>query len=436
MRGPKAAKPSPSAGKPVPAKVPAGQPVAPKQPAGPPPGAAGPKPAGPAGPLGKLGVKVPPTRLPTPQVAQPKPKEKVQPISSVEAARRGATNAKNEEIKETVKLRKMEALLRQLLDEWTSLAQEKKEEAISLIATKFVERVPAEFLATMAEQFAEAAAGYDGEKQTSRPSNDEANYYPEEQTEANYQEEQAEENPYGKLLQVKAQEPEVEEPAVEEAYGYEGDQGEASGGFAQHEAMRQLLVDACDTPPASWNEAWKLIGVHPAEHSEALGALLEAGAEIASDGGLELAPRIVAELARTKTVEMKDVDEALQALAQRLEDLVQVTDNAWHLYSHMLLNLFPKSTSTEWGFVRPGWTWITWWQMTERVLTAADAFRAFDILVFVLQLMQDKSGSVIRLQQVWKESGRTQRVKKALGTWGEMDNAGIMETLAAYGVEV
>jgi len=346
-------------------------------------------------------------------------------------------------------------LLRQLLDEWTSLSQEKKEEAFSLIASKFVERVPAEFLATMAEQFAEAAAGVDGEKQTSRPSHDDAGAAPEaeandqeEQAEANDQEEQAEENMYGKLLEVKAQvDPDAEEPAGEEAYGDGGDQGddqeaygdggdqEASGGSAQL-AMNQLYFSAFDTPPASWNEAWKLQGLPTEEHCEALCALFDVGADGASDGGLVLAPRIIAELARSKSVDMKHVDDALQALAHRLEYLVQVTENAWHLHSHMLLNLFPKTTSTEWGFVRPGWTWITWWQMAERVLTAADAFRAFDILVLVLQLMQEKSGCVIRLQQVWRESGRIQRITKALSTWGDMDSAAIMETLAAYGVEV
>jgi len=70
------------------------------------------------------------------------------------------------------------------------------------------------------------------------------------------------------------------------------------------------------------------------------------------------------------------------------------------------------------------------------VLAVLDHFRAFDILVLVLQMMQDKSGKVIKQQQVWREAARTLAVRKTLSAWGEMDDAAIIETLGAYGVEL
>lgn len=286
---------------------------------------------------------------------------------------------------------------RQLIDEWTSLPQEKKDEAFSIIASRFVERVPPEFLASMAEQFAAAA---DGESGTS---NAEAVGF------------------------------EDKEEPVEGGVAEDGEEGAMeTGNFS--EAMRQLLQDVEQQPAEEWPAVWSGVVFLPEDELDALTALFEAALQ--GGVGLDLAPRVVMELTRAKQVEMTNVEAALQATASKLEALVQVNENAWNLHSHMLMLLFPKTPSTTWGFLRPGWSWISWWQMTERVLVKADHFRAFDILVLVLQMMQEKSGAVIKQQQVWKEAGRMAKVQKALCGYGEMDGVSILETLAAYGVEL
>merc|ERR1712083_1121736 len=107
-------------------------------------------------------------------------------------------------------------------------------------------------------------------------------------------------------------------------------------------------------------------------------------------------------------------------------------ENAWRLHSLFLLAVFPKTQNSAWGYDLPGWSWINWRQMSERVMRTIDNFRAFDIMLEILQTMQEQSGCAICQMQVWKEGGRCARVRKALGGWGAMDDATIVETLRAY----
>lgn len=78
------------------------------------------------------------------------------------AAAAGA-DLKNDAVKQAVKMRKIEALAKQLLSEWVTLSKERQAEALSMIAARFAETVPVEFLATMVEQLAGGAYG-DAEK--------------------------------------------------------------------------------------------------------------------------------------------------------------------------------------------------------------------------------------------------------------------------------
>ncbi|CAK0904181.1 unnamed protein product, partial [Prorocentrum cordatum] len=146
---------------------------------------------------------------------------------------------------------------------------------------------------------------------------------------------------------------------------------------------------------------------------------------------------VAVELVRARTVEMTAVEAALKMLSQLLEDLVQTNESAWHLHSHAIASLFPRSISTPWGCTLPNWDWGRWWLMVEKVLSAADQFRAFDIMVLVLQMIQERSGKVlVKDLQVWKEGRRCHYIRKVMRTWGEMDDASICETLRAYGVEL
>merc|ERR1712232_1463302 len=97
--------------------------------------------------------------------------------------------------------------------------------------------------------------------------------------------------------------------------------------------------------------------------------------------------------------------------------------------------MFPKTSSSPWGFLQVGWNFTTWWGMVMKVLTAADKYRAFEIMIKVLEKLQEKSGA-INQQMVWKDQGRIAKVRKALADWGEMDEEALTGTLEQYAIEM
>lgn len=364
-----------------------------------------PNPAAPKPYVGKAAVAPPrpvPARVGAPLPSFRPPSKPPTPKSSVEAARRGEKSETNDNIKQTVKLRKVDVLSKQLLDEWSSLPAEKKEEGFAIIAAKFVERVPQEFLVTMAEQFAAAATPDGGRGSSGRLGGDEK---------------------------------EAAEDALDSAEAEEdAEVVDAELDAASFDAVREMLQKAETEPETEWSGAWSSLGLGSGDERGTVTALFEAAMQ--GSAGTEVAASLAVELVRSKTVEMKNVEHALVALARRLEEFVSAEADAWHLHGHALSLLFPKTPSTPWGFQLPGWSWTPWWFMAEKVLGAADNFRAFDILVMVLQTCQDKTEKAIKLQSVWKQDGRTAKVQQCLCRLGEMDGPAILETLAAYGVEL
>jgi len=74
--------------------------------------------------------------------------------------------------------------------------------------------------------------------------------------------------------------------------------------------------------------------------------------------------------------------------------------------------------------------------MVVRVLSFGDNFRAFDILVLLLQLMQESSGTLLKDQEVWKQGDRLKKARKVLCEYGDMEEQSVLETVSAYGVEL
>jgi len=307
-----------------------------------------------------------------------------------------------------LRLRNLEAHMKRLLAEYAQLPEDKKGDACPLIVEKFVEQMSVKHLERLVAEFVAAGVNPNGSGQ-------------------------AEEAP-----------PEPEEAAPEEAAPDETMEGEApqeeqadeeGNAAAMAEAMEAFLQACADTQlPSQWMQVWSEVGVPVESQQAAIAVLLEVAA--AKENTYELTPQIIVELVRTKKVQMKCLEAALKEFAGRLEELVEVNENAWHLESSFLLLLFPKTVNSSWGLLHPGWNWYTWWQMAEQILSSADRFRAFDILVLVLQMMQERSGAVINKQQVWMEAQRRQKVRKVLCSWGEMDEDSVVETLSAYGVEL
>jgi len=321
-----------------------------------------------------------------------------------------------------LRMKNIEAHIKRVLLEVEALPEEKKADACPLIAERFVEQLSVKLLERLVAEF--IAAGVNPNASTS----DEAEPKAEAEAEAEEMEAEAE------AVEAAEPPPAEEESAEDPTQAAEADDGNTA---AMTEAMEAFLQACAETKlPSQWMQVWSEIEVPAEGQQTALAVLLEVAAAKQDTYKPELAPQIVVELVKTKKVAMKTLELALKDFAARLEELVEVNENAWHLESSFLLLLFPKTLHSSWGLLYPGWNWYTWWQMSEQILNSADRFRAFDILVLVLQMMQERSGAQINKQQVWVEAQRRQKVRKVLCTWGEMDEDSVVETLSAYGVEL
>jgi hypothetical protein len=311
-----------------------------------------------------------------------------------------------------VKLRKIEAIVRQLLDESTSLPKAKQEGAFGLIASKFVERVPQELLTFVAGQFS-AAATADASAEGDVASGMSPWTHAAEETEAN---------------------------GHDEAEAFEDNEGATADDPADSyfEASQLLLSQTAKLQPKDWSRAWSqhCLSFCASQEEEAYMVATILEGPLPDGAGEDLAPRVVVELCRTKTVQLKSVEDALASLAEKLEDLIEINENAWQVFSAILMYLFPKTASSSFGWQFQGWNWVSWWQLLDRILSACSAFRAFDILVLVLQMMQENAQNLIKDMQVWKEPGRMAKVRKALATWGSMEESAVAETLQAYYVQL
>mmetsp|Transcript_42301 Transcript_42301/g.78763 ORF Transcript_42301/g.78763 Transcript_42301/m.78763 type:complete len:531 (-) Transcript_42301:74-1666(-) len=199
------------------------------------------------------------------------------------------------------------------------------------------------------------------------------------------------------------------------------------------QSMEDFIQQVENAQTTDWSKAWTGLGV-PREHeTEVLSSLFEVAVQKSAN---DLVPKVVVELARTRKVQIPNLESAMKELAKNLEKLVETNDQAWHLVSYFLVYLFPRTRSSDWGLLFGGWNWQAWWKLTEEVLREAHKYRAFDILVLALQLMQEKSNSVIFKLPVFVEGGRAAQVKQALCSFGDMDEASILETLSANGVEL
>ncbi|CAJ1360408.1 unnamed protein product [Effrenium voratum] len=229
----------------------------------------------------------------------------------------------------------------------------------------------------------------------------------------------------------------AEQEVQEEQQPMEEEYRDENAGSEEQKAMEDFLAGAESTSGPEWCKAWTGLHVPRQAEADVLSVLFEVGinkdAADKESGYFDFLPRIVVELLRQHKVLPKNVEVALkEGLSSRLETLIQANDQTWHILSYMLLYLFPRSPSTSWGYNLP---WESWWRTTKEVLSAAQKYRAFDILVLLLQLMQEKSEHVIQSLPVWSES-RRKAVKEVLCQWGDMDETAIVETLSAYGVDL
>jgi len=295
------------------------------------------------------------------------------------------------------RMKMLEVQAKKVIQDWTTMPEDQKPQSMQLILDRIIEALPPEQQRYAIDKLM-AAQAQNGETA-------EAEAQPEEQ------QEQMEPNANGN-----------------------------HGPSAEYKAMDEFITKCESTAPEDWSKAWLELQIPRQAEMEMLILLFEVvvNKDLANkDTGLfDFVPRIMTTLVKSRQVFNKNVELALKEISRRMEELAQVNDQAWHLLSYMMLYFHPKGRGTDWGFFFTPWTWELWWKQTKEVLGAAQKYRAFDILVLLLQLMQEKSEQVLKSLPAWSEPAKTAKVREVLGQWGDMDEAAVLETLSAYGVEL
>lgn len=103
-----------------------------------------------------------------------------------------------------------------------------------------------------------------------------------------------------------------------------------------------------------------------------------------------------------------------------------------------MLAFFPVGPGSRWGLQKNGWSWDKWWSTCLEILEPCGGFRAFDIVVLVLELMQEKGdGLPIKEIRSWNESGRLGKLKKQLMKWGDFkSDTDVLDILSNYNVMI
>jgi len=306
------------------------------------------------------------------------------------------------------RMKTLEFQTKKVVQEWKTLPEEQKPLAMQMILDRIIEAVPPEQQRYAMDKLA-AASAENGEPSHESQAEPEA-----EQSQEQENQEQTEHNEHG-----------------------------ANGNHepsAEYKAMDEFITQCESSSPEDWSKAWHELQIPRQAEMEMLTLLFEVVVNKdmvnKESGFFDFVPKVVIELIRSRQVFNKNVELALKVVSRRMEDLAQVNDQAWHLLSYMMLYLYPKGRGTDWGLFYMAWTWETWWKTTKEVLGAAQKYRAFDILVLLLQLMQEKSEQVLKSLPAWSDPSKTAKAREVLCQWGDMDEAAILETLSAYGVEL
>jgi len=192
------------------------------------------------------------------------------------------------------------------------------------------------------------------------------------------------------------------------------------------------LWDGIARKPKDWIAGWQAMKIPVDKQGEALQKFMNMAFMHPEDS--ERAPMVTAELVKSHKVKMRSVEEVLVAFGSNLDGILAINENAWHVYSYFLVNVFPKPSTAGWGWSRVGWSWQSWWKFTEQCIQTLEASRASDVLCMILRLIQEREGQPLAEVQGWADSDRLQRVVTKLSDLGACEASEAAEKLAAQGV--
>jgi len=216
----------------------------------------------------------------------------------------------------------------------------------------------------------------------------------------------------------------AETPVVED-----GDLNEARLG----EVLKRLW-DNPARKTKDWIAAWQAMLIPVDKQAEALQKFLNMTFTQAESS--DRAPAIVAELVKGHKIKMRSVEEVLVAFGNNLEGILALNEDAWHVYAHFMVHVFPKPNGSGWGWSRVGWSWQSWWKFTEQCVQSLEASRSSDVLCMILRLIQEREGTPIAETQAWSDGDKLQRVVGKIAELGACEVSEAAEKLAQHGVVV
>merc|ERR1719460_3515045 len=93
---------------------------------------------------------------------------------------------------------------------------------------------------------------------------------------------------------------------------------------------------------------------------------------------------VLAELVKGHRAKVKAVEQAMSTIFEFGCDEKECI-------MRFLLNMFPKSPTSEWGWARVGWSWKEWWSITDRIFSVLESGAAFQTLRTLLSSIETES---------------------------------------------
>jgi len=318
-------------------------------------------------------------------------------------------------------MQKVEAHTKDLLYELTTLDPARKQEAFAFVAARFLEKTDRENL----DLFIAKMVGNGGANAEDNKDDHD------QQHEAEEQQGVQQEWQDGGDEQLETADQDESTIIIDE------DDAEGDETAPYWEELRDFLATQGEAQPVELMQAWNRLSFTQENTPEGLQTLYQvAMTGEFEDLGLQVCAVLTMELLKAHKVTVDTVVEILAVLGQTMDEAVQEFEGAWCLYPYIITLMFPKTFSaTPWGLLMKSWRWTNWYEMVETVLATFDKTRSFDILVYVLQLLQEKSSNIaIKDQKVWNEEQRIPRVLALLGKYGDMSPEALSETLEQYEV--
>lgn len=208
-------------------------------------------------------------------------------------------------------------------------------------------------------------------------------------------------------------------------------------GVLNEARLGEVLKRLWDNPARKtkdWIAAWQAMLIPVDKQAEALQKFLNMTFTQAESS--DRAPAIVAELVKGHKIKMRSVEEVLVAFGNNLEGILALNEDAWHVYAHFMVHVFPKPNGSGWGWSRVGWSWQSWWKFTEQCIQSLEASRSSDVLCMILRLIQEREGTPIAETQAWSDGDKLQRVVGKIAELGACEVSEAAEKLAQHGVVV